>query len=106
MLIELRLEDGFDALALGRADGKRPSAGGLQTRRAVVLDQIQQSQASAIALLGMRTVLELPLDHIACGGSDRECPVQEPSRGPLHVFAMRLWHVLGQRAEAPRLAER
>jgi len=95
VLIELGLEDGADALARGRTDGKRAATSGLQALIAVVLGQIQQAQTSAVALLGMRTVVQLPLDHIAHARTDAVRPVEQSPWGPLQVLAVRLGHVLG-----------
>ena len=90
-------------LRCGRADGERPAAGRLQALLAVGLGQIQQPQARAVALLGVRAVLELPLHDGARAGADVLAPVQQPSRRPLHVLAVRTRHVLGQR-RVPALA--
>jgi hypothetical protein len=42
MLIELRFQNRFDALALRRADRERPFAGGFQARFAIVLGEIER----------------------------------------------------------------
>src|SRR6185437_3028189 len=97
VLIELGLEDRLDALARRGAEGQRPAAGGLQALLAVGLGEVQQAQARAVALLGMRPVVELPLHYCAGAGADLLCPVQEPARRPLQVPTVRLWHVLGER---------
>ena len=63
VLVELGLEDRLDALAGGRADRQRPAAGGLQPGLAIVAGEVEQPQAGAVALLGMRAVLQLPAHH-------------------------------------------
>jgi hypothetical protein len=97
MLIELGFQDRDDAFAMRRADDERAAARRLQTLFALGLGQVQQPQARSVTLLGVGPVLELPLNHGAGAGADVLTPVQEPPGRPLHVFAMRTWHVLGQR---------
>ena len=66
-----------------------------------MLGEIQQPQARAVTLFGMRAVLKLPLHHLAGPRSDVERPVEQPPRGPLAVLAVGFGHVLGERGVTP-----
>ena len=57
----------------------------------------QQAQAGAVALLGMRAVLELPGHHRGGAHADALAPGDELGRRPLQVRAVRRRHVLGRR---------
>ena len=59
-----------------------------------MLGEIEESEARAVALFRMRAVIELPLHDIAGGRTDGERPGEQASRCPLHMFAMRLRHML------------
>ena len=67
---------------------------------------LQQPQATAVAVLRVRQVLELALDHLERGRTDLSGPVQEAPRGPLAVLPMGTGHVLGEGGEQLGVAAR
>ena len=75
--VQALLEDGDDALVVERADSQRPFTGFFQPRLAVATGELEQSQAGAIAVLGVGAVFQLLLDHLPGAGADVLGPVQE-----------------------------
>ena len=61
--VEAVLEHGVDVAVGAGADGNRAGAGGLQPILAVARAEPQQTEARAVALLGMRTIREDRLDE-------------------------------------------
>src|SRR6185437_13578597 len=81
------LEDRLDALAGGAAEVHRQAACGLETRLAVLSGEREESQAGAIALLGMGLGAQQMLDHSAGARADRLTPLDQAPRRPLGVRA-------------------
>ena len=78
--VQALLEDRGHALVAGRADRQGPLAGLLQALPVIAPSQVEQPQAGAVAVLGVRTVLQLLLDHLGGTGPDVGGPVQEAPR--------------------------
>ena len=95
-LVEFGNEDHLDPLTRGTADGERTAACTLQTLIAIGFGQTEQPQTRAIALLRMRSVIELPLHDRTGSGPDLLAPVEQSSWRPFQMLLVRFRHVLGE----------
>jgi len=80
LFVEALLEDGGDALVGRGVDRQGALAGGFQTSPAVTAGLIEQSQTTAVTVLGMRSIVQLMLDHRQGRRTDVLGPIHEPSR--------------------------
>ena len=83
-------------MAIGAGtDGDGAGTGGFQADLAIALDQPEEAEAGAIALLRVRPVGEDGLDEGRGLGADGARPGREPGRRPLQVALMSFRHVGG-----------
>lgn len=75
-------EDVADVLALGGAEFEGDAAGGLQSGLAILLGQRQQTEAGAVAVLGVAALVQDALDGATRGCTDALPPVDQ-ALGPL-----------------------
>lgn len=85
----------FQAFVAARAQCQRSLASGFQPLFAVLFAQAQDAQAGAEAVLRMDPAFEDVGDDARRIRACLLCPVDQPLRRPLGVFAMALGHVLG-----------
>ena len=94
-VIEPMFEDGVDMPVGARADGDGAGAGGLQPGGPVALDEAEDAETGAVALLGVRAVGEDGLDEGGGLRAEGAGPVDEAGGGPLQVALMGFGHVGG-----------
>ncbi len=100
LAVETGGKDGSDRLAGPSAEREGACAARFEPSIAILARQREQTEAGAVALLGMRLGFEQMSDQVP--GSDADCcrPVQQSSWSPLSMRAMRRRHVLRDRAVA------
>ena len=101
LTVEVVLQDRIDGGEGARADLKRPAAGGLEPVAAIALDQPNDADRRAEALLGMRALAQNDLDQ-RCGiAPDLAGLAPDPLRRPVGIAPMARRHVLAHRGVPP-----
>ena len=93
--VELGCDDRGNALVSERADRDGAGGDGLGPRRVEMLEQPQDAEAGAEALLRMRPVGEDGDDQPLGLGADRGAPAAEPLGRPFRVAPVGARHVVG-----------
>src|SRR3984885_12271131 len=96
-LVLAALQDGGDRLVGARVEQERTCAGGIETLCAVALDEPENPDGGAEALLGMRTRAQDDVDQSVGVGADLGGGAANALMGPVAVAAMLTRHVLGDR---------
>src|SRR6266403_1851434 len=94
VLVTAGFQDRQHALAARALQFHGQGARRLEPAMPVLARQGEQPQTGPVSLLRMSLALEQMLDHRAGMGADRGAPVDEPSRRPLRMLAVRFRHVL------------
>src|SRR5262245_1129955 len=94
MAIEVVVEDGFDRSVGARADGDGAGGGGLEPLGAERLDQADDAETGAEALLGMRLVLEDQLAQRRRVCSYQRGVLADAIDGPVGTAAVARRHVV------------
>ena len=76
-------------------DGERPRASSFEPVVAVDLGEPKDAQAGAVALFGMATGRQNPIDQRLGLWPDGRGPIAQSRRRPLEMLLVRLGHVLG-----------
>jgi hypothetical protein len=99
-LVKAVFEDRGDAAAGGGVKRKGALTGGFEPPGAIAFDEVEETQTTAVALLGMGPVLQEMLNQGTGVRTDGQRPVEETPGRPFHVLAMRFGHVIRERGEA------
>jgi hypothetical protein len=100
LLVEVFLEDGFDAFKRVRRDTQRSGASGFEAIWGVAFPQAHDAETGSEALFGMGFALEDSAEELLCVGAIFFCPMDDPGGSPLQIALVALGHVLGQGRKA------
>ena len=100
LLVQIFLEDGFDAFEGVRFDEQRSGASGFEAIWGVAFSQTHDTEAGSEALFRVGFALEDSSEELLCIGAVFFCPPDNPGRGPLHIALVAFGHVLGQSGKA------
>src|ERR1700674_5814849 len=98
---EVVLQDRIDGGEGARADLQRPAASRLQPVAAIALDQPDDADRGAEALLGVRALAHDDLDQRRGIAPDLARLPPDPLRRPVGIASVAAWHVLANRGVAP-----
>ena len=93
--VKIVVEDRSDRAVAQRADIDGAGGCGLDTLHAEWLDQSENAETGAKALLGMRTAIEDKIAQGGGGGTDEACLLADASDGPIGIATMARGHMLG-----------
>ena len=92
-LVQAGREDGLDGPVAQRADVQGAAAGGLQAFGGIGAQEPHESEAAAVALLGVGLAFEEPFDERGRVRSGLAAPGDEPRRCPFRMGAVGGGHV-------------
>ena len=88
--VEAVLEDGGDGAVGDAPDAERPVAGSLETLRRVALAETHDAKTSAVAVLGVRSILKDLTHHSRRMGSALLGPADDTRRRPFEMLGVGL----------------
>lgn len=100
LLVQIFLEDGFDAFKGVRLDEQRSGASGFEAIWGVAFSQTHDAEAGSEALFRVGFALQDSPEELLCVGTIFLCPPDNPGGGPFQVSLMAFGHVLGQSGKA------
>ena len=100
LLIQIFLEDRFDAFEGIAFDEQRSGASGFEAIWRVAFRQTHNTETGSEALFRVCFALEDSAEELLCVGAVIFCPLDNPRWGPLQIKLVAFRHVLGQRGKA------
>jgi len=96
LLVQIFLEDGFDAFEGIALDEECSGASGFEAIWGVTFSQTHDTEAGSEALFRVGFALQDSGEELFCVGAVFFCPPDNPGRAPLQIALVALGHVLGQ----------
>jgi hypothetical protein len=90
LLVQVFLEDGFNAFEGVGRDPQRSGAGGFEAVWGVAFAQAHDAEARSEALFRMGFALEDGAEESLCVGAIFLCPLEDPGGGPLKISLVAL----------------